>query len=355
MPRIVFATAVCLAALCTLANAQTGVAATAETESMPSTGDAADDPAIWVHPKDPVLSLVIGTDKQGGLWSYDLSGKIVQHLPVGNPNNVDVRHGITLGGDQVDIVVASERITNTLVVLAVDPATRMMKDIVGEPVRAGMDVYGLCLYRSAVTGSLYAFVNDKEGKVEQWELRDDGTGRVEGALARTFHVGSQTEGCAADDEAGVLFIGEENVAIWKYGAEPDSDPADRIVIDLPRPRGHFTPDIEGLAVYHGPNGTGYLLASSQGDDTFNVYERQEPHAYVGTFAILGGRVDAVSGTDGIEVTHVSLGAEYPGGLFVAQDDQDDQGNQNFKYVPWESVSLAFTPPLLVRASANPMP
>jgi myo-inositol-hexaphosphate 3-phosphohydrolase len=38
-----------------------------ETTPVPHTGDAADDVAIWVHPTDPVLSTIIGTDKQGGL------------------------------------------------------------------------------------------------------------------------------------------------------------------------------------------------------------------------------------------------------------------------------------------------
>ena len=36
-----------------------------ETSPVPHTGDAADDVAIWVHLTDPVLSTIIGTDKQG--------------------------------------------------------------------------------------------------------------------------------------------------------------------------------------------------------------------------------------------------------------------------------------------------
>src|SRR5262245_16629953 len=42
-------------------------AATVETTQMPHGGDAADDPAIWVHPNSPALSTVIGTYKKGGL------------------------------------------------------------------------------------------------------------------------------------------------------------------------------------------------------------------------------------------------------------------------------------------------
>jgi myo-inositol-hexaphosphate 3-phosphohydrolase len=50
------------------------VAATVETEPVPHSADAADDAAIWIHPTDPSLSTVLGTDKVegGGLGVYDL-------------------------------------------------------------------------------------------------------------------------------------------------------------------------------------------------------------------------------------------------------------------------------------------
>ena len=66
------------------------VGATVETEPVPSGGDAADDPAIWVHPSDPAESTIIGTDKQGGLVVYDLAGKQLQYLPDGKMDNVDL-------------------------------------------------------------------------------------------------------------------------------------------------------------------------------------------------------------------------------------------------------------------------
>lgn len=43
------------------------VTAQTETAPVPESGDAADDPAIWVHPTDPARSL-IGNDKKGGSW-----------------------------------------------------------------------------------------------------------------------------------------------------------------------------------------------------------------------------------------------------------------------------------------------
>ena len=74
------------------------VSATVETQPVPSDGDAADDPAIWVHPSDPSLSTVIGTDKEGGLAVYDLDGNQIQYLSGIRPNNVDLRYDFPLGG-----------------------------------------------------------------------------------------------------------------------------------------------------------------------------------------------------------------------------------------------------------------
>ena len=53
--------------------------------------DAADDPAIWINTENPENSLVIGTDKNAGLYSYNLNGEIVQFLKAGALNNVDLR------------------------------------------------------------------------------------------------------------------------------------------------------------------------------------------------------------------------------------------------------------------------
>ena len=72
-------------------------AAKVQTEPVPSEGDAADDPAIWIHPADPARSLVLGTDKKGGLHAYSLDGRRRQLVSPGSrPNNVDVLYGFRL-------------------------------------------------------------------------------------------------------------------------------------------------------------------------------------------------------------------------------------------------------------------
>ena len=46
-----------------------------ETPPVVTKGDAADDPAIWVNKSNPSNSIVFGTDKKSGIYSYNLQGQ----------------------------------------------------------------------------------------------------------------------------------------------------------------------------------------------------------------------------------------------------------------------------------------
>ena len=84
-----------------------------------------------------------------------------------------------------------------------------------------------------------------------------------------------------------------------------------------------------------------------------VYARGGTNAYVTTFAVDDSAVDGVSHTDGIEVTNTALGAAFPDGLFIAQDDRNDGGNQNFKLVPWDAIARAASPALAIDTGWDP--
>ena len=104
-------------------------------------------------------------------------------------------------------------------------------------------------------------------------------------------------------------------------------------VDSTGPGGHLEAEVEGLAIAYGPGRSGYLIASSQGNNSFAVY-RREDNDYVKAFTIKGADgIDAVEETDGIEVTTRDLGEAFPDGLLVAHDGSDDGGRTNFKLVP----------------------
>jgi 3-phytase len=315
------------------------IKAAVETIPVPNSGDAADDTAIWVHPSAPASSTVIGTDKKGGLAVYDLAGQQLQYLLDGKMNNVDIRAGFPLGGQRVALVTAGNRTDNTIAIYRVNSATRQLENVAARAITT-LTTYGSCMYHSSSTNKFYYFVNSEKGEVEQWELFDNGAGKVDAAKVRSFAVGSQTEGCVADDQLGYFYIGEEATVIWKYGAEPTAGAA-RTSVDQTGSNGHLTADVEGLTIYDASGGRGYLIASSQGSSSYVIYRREAANAYVATFEIVAGStIDDVSDTDGIEVTSANLGPAFPQGLFVAQDGKNTPCNQNFKFVSWQAISSA---------------
>lgn len=314
------------------------VMAVVETEPVPNDGDAADDPAIWLHPTNAALSTIIGTDKEGGLAVYDLTGKELQYLALGEFNNVDLRSGFPFQSGELTVVAVSDETNNTLTLFRVNAETRLLEPLPLEINDLGLSSpYGLCMYHSS--SGFYIFVNGRKGKVEQWQLTDMNS-VVRAKLVRTFYVGSQVEGCVADDELETLYIGEERKGIWRYGAEPSAGDMRVLVDDI---QGHLHPDVEGLTLFYAAGGKGYLLASSQGADEFAVYTRED-NTYVTSFTVGPSEtIDRVSETDGIDVTSVNLGEPFSQGLLVVQDHSNGDDNQNFKFVPWSLVADILPP------------
>jgi 3-phytase len=319
--------------------------ATVETEAFPTggtfdNGDVADDSAIWVNSSDPAESVVIADNKDpatGGIAVFDMAGQLLQFRPDGQIGNVDLRQGFPLGGRSVVLVGANNRSNNTIGFWVLDPVTRQLTPVNARTLTTVSPNYGFCLYHSPSSGKVYAFVSQAGGgQLEQYELFDNG-GRVDARKVRSFDVGSQSEGCVADDDLGHLYVGEEDVGIWKYGAEPTAGAA-RSQVDRVG-GGHLVADVEGLTLAYGANGTGYLLASSQGDSTIAVYERTGNNLFVKRFSIAGnGSIDAVSDTDGIDVTSANAGPGFEHGLVVAHDAANSGGStSNLKYVPLDQL------------------
>jgi 3-phytase len=319
------------------------VQAQGETGAVADGDDAADDPAIWLDPKNPAESKIIATNKGGGILVYDLNGKQLQSYKTGKMNNIDVRYDFPLGRRKVDIVAATNRTTNTIDVFALTGDTGELQNIVGEPIKSGMgEVYGFSLYHSLRTGKFYALVLGKGGEFEQYELYDNGSGKVAGKLVRHFSLASQSEGLVADDEYGLMYIAEEDAAVWKYGAEPDDGSKVIKQVDIADGR-RLQDDIEGLTIYYGKDGSGYLIASSQGSNSYAIYEREGGNKYITNFTIAdSGQIDGTTETDGIDVIGFGLGGKYPNGILVAQDDANYEGgkkiNQNFKIVGWDQIA-----------------
>jgi 3-phytase len=198
---------------------------------------------------------------------------------------------------------------------------------------------GVCLYESP-EGTFHVGAARKN-VFRQWRLKREPDGSITVSLARELTLNSEAEACAYDDALRRLYIAQEDLGVWRLPADPDNGDS-MTLVDGVKPKGGLTPDIEGLAVYTRNNGTGYLIASSQGDDSFRVYRRDGDNDFVGSFRVVAcpdASFDEVTHTDGIEVTSAPMRANWPAGILVVQDHENTNPAepQNFKYVAWDAI------------------
>jgi 3-phytase len=299
----------------------TGRCVVADVETFPveSRGDAADDSVVLVGDS---TTWIAGTDKQFGLLVYEMSGAQAHALAVGRLNNIDA---IEL--DSGFLVAATNRTKVSIDLFRIDPdndtvelATRIPLDM--------EDPYGLCM--AWLDGTATIFAGDKPGRIERWTVDTN----YQAALVDELSFRSQTEGCVVDAPRNTLYVGEETVGIWAIKLDGSS----RELIDRTG-RGRLVADVEGLDIYRSDT-TDYLVASSQGDNTFVIYELPGGEALV-KFRIGSdpeGAIDGVSDTDGVAVSAAEI-AGFPRGVMVVQDgaDSGESNRQNFKIVDWRKI------------------
>ncbi|MFF3336282.1 phytase [Streptomyces sp. NPDC002888] len=350
----------------------------------------ADDPAIWRNAADPGRSLVIATVKEGGLRVYDLDARPVQSLPAPRPpaeddapgrfNNVDLVSGLRTTSGPADVAVVTDRGNDRLRVYRIDPSRPggPLTDITDPAAAAVFSVgqaeindqrtaYGLATWKDRATGRSYALVSRRERtRLALLELVPTAGGRVGHRTVRTLDLPSsfrlpdsttwspcaepgelpQAEGMTVDPATGTLYAGQEDVGIWRLRADLTGRP---VLVDKVREYGvpgtyddeteectpgadpgfggrHLSADVEGLTILQEPDGDGHLLASSQGDNTFVLYDREvgEANEYEGGFRIgaASDTLDSVEECDGAAVLNAPLGRRYPRGLLVVQDGRE---------------------------------
>ena len=318
------------------------VHAVVETEPVRGEGDAADDPAIWIHPHDASLSLILGTDKRRGLSVYNLSGQEVQFLPRGRLNNVDLRQNVPMVAGLVTLAAATNRSERALDIFEVSGDGRV-EHLLAQALEIE-DPYGICMHLDA-HGLAYAYVNGSDGAYEIWQL--SAGGQLTPERIDRFSVETKPEGCVVDDVTGIAYVGEEEHGIWKMPAGAGGFQEKTLLDTVASDR--LTADVEGLDIYRAADGPALLVASSQGDNTYAVYDLDNGDAYLGSVRITDdpeAGIDGAEETDGLAVSSVNLGPGFEAGVLVVQDGYNrlPQARQNFKLVPWSSVAQALNLP-----------
>jgi len=304
-----------------------------------------DDPAIWVHPTDPSLSLIIGTDKggdsgQGGLYVFNLDGKIDTSksiLTLQRPNNVDIAYGLNINGQKTDIAVCTERNTNSLRIFSLPDMTSI--DGGGLPVFEDDSLkspMGIALYTNLYNNEIYAIVGRKTGPLEgylyQYHLQADSSGIVRGSLVRKFGKFSgkkEIEAIVVDNELGYVYCSDEGIGVRKYYAHPDSSNQELALFATEG----IADDHEGLSIYKANDGTGYILLSDQQANQFHIFPREGSKGNPHHHPMLKVVKTSTDESDGNEVCNVAFNENFKNGIFVAMSTDG-----TFQLYKWEDIA-----------------
>jgi 3-phytase len=354
-----------------------------ETVAMHGSGDVADGVCVWIHPTDRSRSLILGANKSevssgsGGIYAFNLDGGYasgtswqpgVNWFDAGQKINIsEVAYNFRAGAETWDLLCAANRTQQTIDVFRVE--TNAGGDLTGltqvgaiTPTALSGDCpYGLAVFHPTSQGGHSVVVSDKRGHCEQLELvYDAGAGRVTGSSVWSADIvgdGIEVEGIAADNDREVVYIASEDTNLYRYATSGGViQSAGRVLVHSTSGPA-LAADIEGMAIYYGDGGQGYLIASSQGSSQFAVYQRSfsgsQPNAHVMNFTIQAGNgIDKVSGTDDITVVSTDLGGRFARGLFVAHDGEDDSPT-TWKLVDWADVADEVVPNLAIYTGWDP--
>jgi 3-phytase len=316
--------------------AQNAVKPTSVTQALPHDTD---DPAIWVNPTDASKSIIIGTDKDtdGGLYAFDLNGKIIKKsIVLKRPNNVDIAYGLLIDGKKVDVAVTTERESNRIRIFSLPDLKPI--DNGGIPVFEGeelRDPMGIALYTRPSDKKIFAIVGRKSGPSGSylWQYELSGSGNSATAkLVRKFGNYSgkkEIEAIAVDNELGTVLYCDEQFGIRKYNADPALNDNKELAVFG---KTVFKADNEGIAIYKTTQTTGYILVSNQQANTFMVYPREGAKGNPNNYPLLAEIPTSTIECDGADVTSVNLGGAYKNGLFVAMSN-----GMTFHYYAWNLI------------------
>lgn len=321
----------------------------------------------------------------------------------GRFNNVDIAYGLDVAGEPTDVAVVSDRYNDQIRFFAIDtagadaaapltevtaPELEFLFSPDRETVAEDHTAYGLAVYQPR-RGAAYAVVT-QEGSTTIATARlttgPDGVGYTDVehlAIPGEFRlpdgttwvpceepgVEPQLEGLAVDRRTGTLYAAQEDVGLWRvplplgsgaprlvdkvkdFGVhdayDPETEECAPVDPEAPSYGGkNLTADAEGVDIWYGPGRRGYVIVSSQGDDTYGVYDLTGRNRSLGTFRVAGDGVDDVNGSDGLAVSNAPVG-EYESGLLVTHDEPEtgpdvdpDRDATGFSYVHWGDVTKA---------------
>jgi 3-phytase len=302
-----------------------------------------DDPAIWINPDDPAKSLILGTDKGGSVFVFDLDGKILPEKTVtgmGRANNIDVAYGFPLGGETIDIALATDRNEKKIRAFRLPDMTPIDNGGIEafEGDTGDRRAMGIAIYTRPSDNAFFAIVSRKMGPsgayLWQYLLEDAGDGTIRATKVRAFGEfvgGKEIEAVAVDNELGYVYYSDETAGVHKYLADPDAPNSDVELAFFGNDG--FAGDQEGISIYKINDGTGYILVSDQQANTFRVYRREGEQGDPQNHQLIKVVKVSTNESDGSDVTNVPVDDRFPSGLLVAMSD-----DRTFHYYSWDDFA-----------------
>ena len=295
----------------------------------------ADDPAFMFNRKEPVKSLILGTDKQkspgGGLYAFGLDGRVIAKVKgLDRPNNVDSVEDFSTPDGSIHLAVVTERLQNQLRVFAVSFSGETFRDVTGETEvfkgESGEDKAPMGIACWQKNGRTFAFVTPKAGHisrhVEQLELKfNPVTQKVDAQSIRRFGAYSgkkETESIVVDPRTERVFYSDEGVGVWVYDANPNGKDSAVGLIRNPEHQG----DHEGLAIM------GDILISTDQRTNGSIFWFFKTRSLVPC----GGFRSSVDETDGIDIIDQKGGPSWMAAM--------NSKGRNFDLFPLDSIRKA---------------
>ena len=337
MNRYFLACSLLALGLASAASAQTGVSvpsAPVAKATAPLTRGGANGAVFIPDTRRADGGVIVASGDLGGLELFGLDGQPIQTIAGGEIHAVDAR-----SDEQRTLIAALDRQAGRLRVFARDSASGAVTPIDAREIKLGFSGEGLCLYRSARDNALYAYAMGRNGELDQWLLYPAADGMVDGRVVRRLRLASEAKFCVADDKTGALYVAQQDVGVWRYDADPESDPIP-VIVDINR-LGRIASEVGGLALVDGGPSASFLIAANNGASDYNVYDRNAQDRWVGAFRLDGG--PAIEEPAGLFATRAPVGAAFPSGLLLVADDANRRAD--VKIVTWSDVAKTLNLPL----------
>jgi myo-inositol-hexaphosphate 3-phosphohydrolase len=271
------------------------------------------DAVVWLHPSYLSSSLVVTADAvSGNLFSYDLSGNLVDTFAAPGVRQLDIRYNFPWGEESVALIAASGSGQQKLLLMTIDLETLKFMPLAKEDLLLGENVASaLCKDRK---GRFYAMAASLQGGIRQFEIIA-AAGGVKLAARREIKLHGALSSLVCDDQLGRAFAAEEGKGVWSFGVNPEEPAAERLVL----PTGQSLPaDSYGLGLCPVTADSGYLVVSVPSQSQFLLYRREPPHTLLDAFAI-----DEVKRAQRVSCTQIKINQRFTEGLFLTEDGKEN--------------------------------